>query len=52
VASIELRARGSAFLKSINFTPGSDVKKGDLQFITEPEPYQVKVDRAKAEGIV
>jgi len=28
------------------------VKKGDLQFITEPEPYQVKVDQAKAAGLV
>jgi membrane fusion protein, multidrug efflux system len=50
--SVELRTRVRGFLKSINFTPGSDVKKGDLLFGIEPEPYQVKVDQAKAEGIV
>ena len=48
--SVELRARVRAFLKSINFTPGSEVKKGDLLFVIEPEPYQVKVDQAKAKG--
>ena len=48
--SVELRARVHGFLKSINFTPGSAVKKGDLRFVIEPEPYQVKVDQAKAKG--
>lgn len=47
--SVELRARVRGFLKSINFTPGSEVKKGDLLFVIEPEPYQVKVDQAKAD---
>ena len=37
---------------SCRFTPGSEVKKGDLLFVREPEPYQVKVDQAKVEGIV
>jgi membrane fusion protein (multidrug efflux system) len=47
--SVELRARVRGFLKSFHFTPGGEVKKGDLLFIIEPEPYQVKVDQAKAE---
>jgi len=41
-----------AFLKSINFTPGADVQKGNLQFVIELEPHQVTVDQAKVEGIV
>lgn len=47
--SVELRARVRGFLKSLHFTPGSQVKKGDLLFVIEPEPYQVKVDQAKAD---
>jgi multidrug efflux pump subunit AcrA (membrane-fusion protein) len=50
--SVALRTRVRGFLKSLNRTPGSEVKKGDLLFVIEPEPYQVKVDQAKAEGIV
>jgi membrane fusion protein (multidrug efflux system) len=49
---VELRARVRGFLKSLNLTPGSEVKKGDLLVVIEPEPYQVKVDQANAEGIV
>jgi multidrug efflux pump subunit AcrA (membrane-fusion protein) len=44
--SVELRARVRGFLKSFHFTPGADVQKGDLLFLVEPEPYQVKVDQA------
>jgi RND family efflux transporter MFP subunit len=47
--SVEIRARVRGFLKSFNFVPGSEVKKGELLFIIEPEPYQVKVDQAKAD---
>lgn len=47
--SVELRARVRGFLKSLHFTPGSRVKKGDLLFVIEPEPYQVKVDQAQAD---
>ena len=47
--SVELRARVKGFLKSITFTSGSEVKKGDLLFVIEPEPYQIKVDQAKAD---
>lgn len=47
--SVELRARVRGFLKSLHFTPGSQVKKGDLLFVIEPEPYQVKVDQATAD---
>jgi RND family efflux transporter MFP subunit len=47
--SVELRARVRGFLKSLHFMPGSQVKKGDLLFVIEPAPYQVKVDQAKAD---
>jgi hypothetical protein len=51
-SALELRARVRAFLKSINFTPGADVQKGNLRFVIELEPHQVTVDQAKVEGIV
>jgi RND family efflux transporter MFP subunit len=47
--SVEIRARVRGFLRSFHFTPGAEVKKGDLLFILEPEPYQVKVDQVKAD---
>lgn len=49
VASIDIRARVLGYLKSINFTPGADVKQGDLLFVIEPELYQAKVDQARAD---
>lgn len=49
VESVELRARVQGFLQSMHFTPGSEVKKGDLLFVIEPKPYQVRVDQAKAD---
>src|SRR5262245_37605311 len=48
INSAELVARVSAFIASINYEDGAPVKKGDLLFTIEPEPYRVKVDQAKA----
>jgi RND family efflux transporter MFP subunit len=48
IASVELRARVAGFLDSINFTPGTDVKKGDLLFVIEPELYEAQVAEARA----
>jgi RND family efflux transporter MFP subunit len=45
----EVRARVSGFLESMHFTPGTDVKKGDLLFVIDPKEYQAEVNGAKAE---
>jgi multidrug efflux pump subunit AcrA (membrane-fusion protein) len=47
--SVEIRARVSGYLESINFTDGQLVKKGDLLFVIEPRPYEIELDSAKAQ---
>jgi multidrug efflux system membrane fusion protein len=46
--SVEIRARVSGYLQSINFTDGAEVKKGDLLFVIDPRPFQAELDRAQA----
>ncbi len=48
VQSVEIRARVSGYLTSVDFKPGSLVKKGDLLFTIDERPY--KADLARAEG--
>jgi multidrug efflux pump subunit AcrA (membrane-fusion protein) len=40
VESVELRARVSGYLTSVDFKPGSLVKKGDLLFTIDDRPYK------------
>ncbi len=47
--SVEIRARVSGYLESVNFTDGQLVKKGDLLFVIEPRPYEIALDSAKAQ---
>ncbi len=49
VAAVDIRARVAGYLQSINFTPGSDVKEGDLLFVIEPDLYQARVNQAEAD---
>ncbi|MES2203654.1 MAG: efflux RND transporter periplasmic adaptor subunit [Pseudomonadota bacterium] len=46
--SIDLVARVSGYLESYNFTDGSLVKKGDLLFVIQPQPYADDVVEAQA----
>ena len=46
--SVEVRAKVSGYLKKIHFTPGAELKEGDLLFDIDPEPF--KADLAKAEA--
>jgi len=46
---VEIRARVSGYLKSIHFEDGKLVKKGDLLFVIEPEPYEIALETAKAQ---
>ncbi len=39
---VEIRARVEGWLESIHFTPGSQVKKGDLLFVIDPRPFQAQ----------
>jgi len=47
--SVDVQARVEGELRSINFEVGSRVKKGQLLFVIEPEPYQAKVNIALAD---
>jgi RND family efflux transporter MFP subunit len=48
VNNVDLVARVQGFLEGIHYTDGAAVKTGTLLFTIEPEPYQVKLDQAKA----
>jgi len=48
VLRVELRARVKGFLKQKLFKAGADVKEGQLLFVIDEEPFQVRLDQAKA----
>jgi RND family efflux transporter MFP subunit len=48
VNSVQLVARVSGYLDRIDYTDGSMVKKGQLLFVIEPEPYAAKLKQAVA----
>jgi RND family efflux transporter MFP subunit len=48
VQRAEVRARVAGFLQRTNFVVGDDVRKGQVLFVIEPEPYQAQRDQAEA----
>ncbi|MFB9240612.1 efflux RND transporter periplasmic adaptor subunit [Massilia antarctica] len=48
VDRVDIRARVNGFITSMNFKPGSVVKKGDVLFVIDPRPYQAEANRAEA----
>jgi RND family efflux transporter MFP subunit len=48
VNSADLVARVNGFIETINYEDGAPVKKGDLLFTIELEPYKVKLEQAQA----
>jgi RND family efflux transporter MFP subunit len=48
VNSADLVARVSGFVQDISYSDGAPVKQGALLFTIEPEPYEVKLQQAKA----
>jgi multidrug efflux system membrane fusion protein len=48
VERVDIRARVGGFITSVNFKPGSLVKKGDVLFVIDPRPFQAEADRADA----
>jgi membrane fusion protein (multidrug efflux system) len=49
VEDVELRARITGFLEEEAFEEGSDVEKGQLLFVIEPDPYRAEVKAAEAD---
>jgi multidrug efflux system membrane fusion protein len=45
---VEIRARVNGYLDSIHFTPGAEVKAGDLLFVIDPKPLQARLAQAQA----
>jgi membrane fusion protein, multidrug efflux system len=48
VDMVEVRARVSGYLDSVQFKDGAMVKKGDLLFQIDPRPYQAELARQEA----
>ena len=48
INTVDLVARVQGFVQEINYKDGAFVKKGTSLFVIEPEPYQLKLDAAKA----
>lgn len=46
---VEVRARVSGFLESVNFEDGQMVKKGDVLFTLDDRPYRIALDQANAD---
>src|SRR5260370_31655521 len=45
---VELRPRVSGYISSVNFTEGSEVKKGDVLFVIDQRPYAADLKHAQA----
>ena len=45
---VEVRARVSGFLESVNFKDGQVVKKGDVLFVIDDRPFKIALDEANA----
>lgn len=48
VEHVEIRPRVSGYITAVDFTPGAEVKKGQLLFVIDPRPYQAEAERAEA----
>src|ERR1700740_3515769 len=49
VDKVELRPQVGGTLTGIGFKDGDIVHKGDLLFVIDPTPYQIKLSKAKAQ---
>lgn len=48
VERVDIRSRVGGFITSVNFKPGSVVKKGDVLFEIDARPFQAEANRADA----
>src|SRR4051794_31101757 len=49
VESVDIRARVSGYLQEVHFKDGQMVDKDQLLFVIDPRPFQLAVERAKAD---
>jgi len=49
-SDIEIRARVQGWLLQKHFTEGTEVKKGQLLYTIDPQPYQAKVEQARGQA--
>ncbi len=49
VEAVDIRARVSGYLTTVNFTDGQEVRAGDLLFEIDPRPFERALEQAKAE---
>jgi RND family efflux transporter MFP subunit len=49
VDAVDVRPRVSGYLVRVAFTEGKEVKKGDVLFEIDPEPYQATLDQREAD---
>jgi multidrug efflux system membrane fusion protein len=49
VESVELRARVTGYLKAVSFRAGAEVKKDQLLFELDPQPYEAALEQAKSQ---
>src|SRR6201992_322372 len=45
---VEIRPRVNGYISSVNFTEGSEVKKGDVLFVIDQRPYAAELKHAQA----
>jgi membrane fusion protein, multidrug efflux system len=50
VGEVEVRARVTGYLKKVCFEDGQEVKKDDLLYEIDPEPYKADMDKALGES--
>ncbi|MBV9910973.1 MAG: efflux RND transporter periplasmic adaptor subunit [Sinobacteraceae bacterium] len=49
VDRVEIRPRVSGYISSVNFSEGSEVRKGDVLFVVDQRPYAAELKRARAQ---
>ncbi|WP_206028631.1 efflux RND transporter periplasmic adaptor subunit [Thalassoroseus pseudoceratinae] len=48
IDEVEVRARVTGYLKSVNFDEGADVERGQLLFVIDPRPFEAELTQAEA----
>lgn len=48
IDGVEIRSRVAGYIESVQFEPGSVVRKGDTLFVIDPRPFAAAVARAEA----
>jgi RND family efflux transporter MFP subunit len=49
IDAVEIRPRVSGYLNRVAFTEGKEVRKGDVLFEIDPQPYQATLDQRQAD---